>query len=98
MNKTTKRLIPDGARNAPHSRPLPPNRAPWGDSGGEAMKWVETLTQGGARWDAGPELLPLAGPGLGFCRPYRALEGTSGILPLELSKNVQSPVLAFQAK
>ena len=42
-------------------------------------------TQGGAR-----DKHSLC-PGLGFCRPYRALEGTSGILPLELSKNVQTP-------
>jgi len=28
------------------------------------LNLVETLTQGGARWDAGPELLPVAGPGL----------------------------------
>ena len=52
---------------------------------------LETLTQGGARRDAGPEFLLLAGPGLRFFRPYRALRGTSGILPLDLSKIVQTP-------
>jgi hypothetical protein len=49
MNRTTKHLLRDWARNAPLSRPLPPNPPPMGASGGEEMKWVETLTQGGAR-------------------------------------------------
>jgi hypothetical protein len=40
-------------------------------------------------------LLPLAGPGLRFCRPYRAQEGSGGILPLDLSKDVQSPANRF---
>ena len=61
------------------------------------MKWVETLTQGGAREDCGPELLPLAGPGLQFGRPNRALRGSSGILPLLFSKNVQTPGLPLRA-
>ena len=33
----------------------------------------------------------LAGPGLKLYRPYRALRGSSGILPLHFSKNVQPP-------
>ena len=57
------------------------------------MKSVETLTQGGARGDSGPELLPLVGPGLvSFAR---ALRGTGGILPPDFSKNVQSPAHRF---
>jgi len=55
------------------------------------LNLVETLTQGGARWDAGPKLLALAGPGLKLFRPYRALGGISGFLPLDFSKKVQSP-------
>ena len=49
LNRTTKRLIRDGARNAPLSRSFPPNRPKVGDSGGEETKCVETLPQGCAR-------------------------------------------------
>ena len=41
--------------------------------------------------DGGPELLPLARPWATLLRPYRALRGGSGILPLHLSRNFQSP-------
>ena len=36
-------------------------------------------------------LLPLACPGLNLFRPYRAIGGASGVLPLDLSNNVQTP-------
>jgi len=44
------------------SQPLPPNSPKAGHSGGEELKSDETLTQGGARGDGGPELLRLALP------------------------------------
>jgi hypothetical protein len=87
MNRTRKRLIRDGARNAPLSQPLPPNRPTVGASGGEEMKWVETLTQGGARHSCA--LLAL---GYNSVALYRAPRGSRSIVPLHFSRKVQSPV------
>ena len=74
METPTKRLIGRSATVAPLFRPLPPNRPKIGDTG-ERSQLAETLTQGGARGDSGPQLLPLAGPGLKFCRPLQGSQG-----------------------
>jgi hypothetical protein len=40
-----------------------------------------------------PELLLLARPWANFFRPYRALRGSSGFVPLRFCENVQTPAL-----
>ena len=70
---------------APLTRPLPPNRPKAGDSGGEEK----------IGWNADPGrregLLPLACPGLLSDALTGLSRGSSGLLPLHFSKNVQSP-------
>jgi len=83
MDTPTKRLIQEWTGNAPLSLPLPPNNQNAADSGGEEGKSTETHTQGGARGSA-----PRVALGYQSAALHRALRGTSGILPLDLSKNV----------
>ena len=76
--------------------PLPPNSPKTGHSGGEELKADETLTQGGARGDGGPELLPLALPWATNLSPGLSEESAASCR--WTSQKVSNPQLALSAQ
>ena len=80
----------------PPSPDLSPRIAERRRFGGRGEQRVGTLTQGGARGDRGPKLLPSLA--LGYCpMPLQGSEDEEAAsLPLHFLKNVQSPVPLFQ--
>jgi len=74
----------------------PPESPKGGRFGGRGEEWVGTLTQGGARGDGGPELLPSLARAT-FSRLQGFQDEAAASVPLHFLKNVQSPVRQLAA-
>jgi len=88
---TTKRAACHSATSGPPLPTSPPESPKGGRFGGRGEELVGTLTQGGARGDGGPELLPSLALGY-ILTPLQGFQDEAAAsMPVHFSKNVQSP-------